>query len=117
MRFYDNFHSLNLRFQIDNLLKLKSSAIVSTKTYIPYFIKSLNMYKLYIRLMSYGVNSEAEYIKTNLEKDYEIIKSIVDEYILNVEKMAKIIENDKTKTFTGIQPNIFTKKIKRKMKR
>ena len=26
--------------------------------------------------MSYGVNSE--YIKTNLEKDYEIIKSIVD---------------------------------------
>ena len=75
------------------------------------------MYKLYIRLMSYGVNSEAEYIKTNLEKkDYEIIKSIVDEYILNVEKMAKIIENDKTiKTFTvGIQPNIFTKKIKTK---
>ena len=117
VRFYDNFHSLNLRFQIDNLLKLKSSAIVSTKTYIPYFIKSLNMYKLYIRLMSYSVNSEAEYIKTNLEKkDYEIIKSIVDEYILNVEKMAKIIENDKTiKTFTvGIQPNIFTKKIKTK---
>ena len=23
VRFYDNFHSLNLRFQIDNLLKLK----------------------------------------------------------------------------------------------
>ena len=59
--------------------------------------------------MSYGVNSEAEYIKTNLEKkDYEIIKSIVDEYILNVEKMAKIIENDKTiKTFTWVFSQIF----------
>ena len=115
VRFYDNFYSLNLRFQVDNLLKLKSSTFVSTTTYIPYFIKSSNIYKLYVRLASYRVNSEVKYKKTSLEKkDHKIIKSIVDEYIFNVEKMAKIVEEDKTiKTFTvGIQPNIFTKKIK-----